>query len=228
MNEPEFAGLAAVVTGGASPVGLATARLLAARGARVACLDLRPGTVPEPLIRAHVDVTDSESVRAGMVWAAELLGGIDVLVNNAETVPRGGTEDASDEEWRQAFEVNVLGVLRTSRAALPHLRRSAAPVIVNTCSAAAGTGLPDRVLYSASKGALLSMTRAMAADLAAEGIRVCCVSPGPVDAPHLLPKQRTGSQEHRPADAEQRTAAAIAYLASPLAAAATGTDLPVA
>ncbi|MEV4560719.1 SDR family oxidoreductase [Kitasatospora sp. NPDC049285] len=205
MNEPEFAGLAAVVTGGASGIGLATARLLAARGARVACLDLRPDGVPEPLIKAHVDVADHESVRASVAWAAELLGGIDVLVNAAEVDAQGGIGDDPDEDWRRVFEVNVIGVLRSTRAALPYLRRSAAPAVVNTCSIAATTGVSERVLYSASKGAVLSMTRAMAADLAGEGIRVTCVNPGTADA--------------------EQVAATIAHLASPLAAAATGTDL---
>ncbi|MGA5194275.1 SDR family NAD(P)-dependent oxidoreductase [Streptomyces exfoliatus] len=239
MSEPEFAGLSAVVTGGASGIGLATARLLAARGARVACLDLKPDDLPEPLIGTHVDVSDARSVDAGVAWAAELLGGIDILVNNAGIGAQGGVEDNPDEEWRRVFEVNVLGVVRTTRAALPYLRRSAAPAIVNTCSVAATAGLPARVLYSASKGAVLAMTRAMAADLVGEGIRVTCVNPGTVATPwvdRILARADDPLAERAALEARQPTgrlvsadqvAAAIAYLAGPLAGATTGTDLAV-
>ncbi|PBC70349.1 short subunit dehydrogenase [Streptomyces sp. TLI_235] len=116
MGEPDFAGLAAVVTGGASGIGLATARLLAARGARVACLDVRPEGVPSTLVRAYADVADEQSVRAGVAWAAELLGGIDILVNCAGVGARDGVELGGEEEWRRMFEVGVLGVMRTTRA----------------------------------------------------------------------------------------------------------------
>ncbi|RAG86672.1 short-chain dehydrogenase [Streptacidiphilus pinicola] len=239
MSDLEFDGLTAVVTGGASGIGLATAQLLTARGARVACLDLNPQDVPEPMVRAHVDVADEESVRAGVTWAAELLGGVDILVNNAGIGAQGGIEDNPDHEWRQVLEVNVLGVVRTTRAVLPYLRRSAAPAIVNTCSVAATAGLPDRVLYSASKGAVLAMTRAMAADLVADGIRVTCVNPGTVATPwvdRLLGRADDPADERAALRARQplgrlvtpdEVAAAIAYLASPLAGATTGTDLAV-
>lgn len=208
MSEPEFAGLTAVVTGGATGIGLATARLLSARGARVACLDLDPQDIPEPLVKAYVDIADEHSVRAGLAWAAELLGGINILVNSAGISAQGGVEDNPDHEWRRVLEVNVLGVVRTTRTALPYLRRSGAPAIVNTCSIAATTGLPARVLYSASKGAVLALTRAMAADLLDDGIRVTCVNPDAVVTP-------------------DEVAAAVAYLASPLSGATTGTELAV-
>ncbi|MGW8767223.1 SDR family NAD(P)-dependent oxidoreductase [Streptomyces sp. NPDC055815] len=235
----EFSGLAVVVTGGASGIGLATARLLAARGARVACLDLAPDDLPAPLTGIRADVTDDSSVRAGVSRAAELLGGIDVLVNNAGIGAQGGIEDNTDDEWRRVFEVNVLGMVRTARAALPHLRRSKAAAIVHTCSIAATAGLPDSVLYSASKGAVLAMTRAMAADLVGEGIRVTCVNPGTVATPwieRLLDRAADPAAERAALEARQPTgrlvtadevAAAIAYLAGPLSGATTGTDLAV-
>jgi 2-keto-3-deoxy-L-fuconate dehydrogenase len=235
----DFDGLRAIVTGGASGIGLATATFLAARGAAVACLDLNPDDVPEPLIGIRADVTDDATVRAGVASAVERLGGLDILVNNAGIGAIGTVEANSDEEWHRVLDVNVVGMARVSRAALPHLRRSEHAVIVNTCSIAAHAGLPDRVLYSASKGAVQSMTAAMAADHVREGIRVCCVNPGTVDTPwirRLLAQADDPDAELAALNARQPTgrlvtadevAAAIGYLASPLAGATTGTVLAV-
>jgi NAD(P)-dependent dehydrogenase (short-subunit alcohol dehydrogenase family) len=235
----EFDGLRAVVTGGASGIGLATAELLASRGATVVCLDLRPDGLPEPLHGIRADIADDAGVRAAVTAAAERLGGIDILINNAGIGAQGTVEDNSDDEWRQVFEVNVFGTARVSRAALPHLRRSSHAVIVNTCSVAATAGLPQRAVYSASKGAILSLTMAMAADHLAEGIRVCCVNPGTADTPwvrRLLDKAADPGAELAALQARQPTgrlvsadevAAAIAYLASPSAGATTGTALAV-
>lgn len=240
----DLKGLKAVVTGGASGIGLATARLLAERGADVAVLDLRPDSLPAPLRGHRADVADDASVRAAVEAAAEDLGGIDVLVNNAGIGAVGTVEDNDDAEWRRLWEVNVLGIVRVSRAALPHLRRAAAApphsaAIVNTCSIAATAGLPQRAAYSASKGAVLSLTLAMAADHVTEGIRVNCVNPGTVDTPwvgRLLGQAADPEAERAALNARQPTgrlvtagevAAAIAYLASPEASAVTGTSLAV-
>ncbi|WP_433528169.1 SDR family NAD(P)-dependent oxidoreductase [Micromonospora sp. CA-263727] len=237
-DQREFAGLAAVVTGGASGIGRATATLLASRGARVACLDLNPQDVPEPLLGLAADVTDDGSVRAAVTAAREALGGLDILVNNAGIGARGSVEANSDEEWHRVLDVNVVGIVRVTRAALPHLRASAHPAIVNTCSIAAWAGLPQRALYSASKGAVQALTLAMAADHVREGIRVNCVNPGTVDTPwvrRLLDAAADPAAELAALRARQPTgrlvtaeevAAAIAYLASPLAA-TTGSVLAV-
>lgn len=179
----ELIGLKAVVTGGASGIGLATARLLAERGARVAVLDLDPGAVDKPLRGYRADVSDDDAVRTAVAAAAEDLGGIDILVNNAGIGAAGTVEDNDDAQWHRVLDVNVLGIVRTTRAALPYLRSSAEAAIVNTCSIAATAGLPQRALYSASKGAVLSLTLAMAADHVREGIRVNCVNPGTADTP---------------------------------------------
>jgi len=239
MSAPEFAGLTALVTGGASGIGLATARLLALRGARVACLDLTPEDVPEPLIGIRADVTDDTGVQAAVEEAARLLGGIDILVNNAGIGAQGTIEDNPDDEWHRVFDVNVLGMVRVTRAALPHLRRSDSAAVVNTCSIAATAGLPDRALYSATKGAVLALTRATAADLVHAGIRVNCVNPGTADTPwigRLLDRAADPAAERAALNARQpmgrlvsaeEVAAAIAHLASPLSGATTGTDLPV-
>ncbi|MEU8568217.1 SDR family oxidoreductase [Streptomyces pathocidini] len=235
----DLEGLAAVVTGGGSGIGLATARLLSARGARVAVLDLNPGAVDKPLLGYPADVTDDVSVRAAVAAAAEDLGGIDILVNNAGIGAAGTVEDNPDEEWHKVLDVNVLGMVRTTRAALPHLRRSERAAVVNTCSIAATAGLPQRAVYSASKGAVLSLTLAMAADHVREGIRVNCVNPGTADTPwvaRLLDAADDPRAERDALNARQpmgrlvtadEVAAAIVYLASPAAGSVTGTALAV-
>ncbi|GAA4834504.1 SDR family NAD(P)-dependent oxidoreductase [Saccharopolyspora rosea] len=235
----EFAGLAAVVTGGGSGIGRAAAEELASRGAAVACLDLDPSGAPAGVLGLECDVTDPAAVTGAVDEAARRLGGVDVLVNNAGIGAQGTVEANSYAEWNRVFDVNVLGIVRTTRACLPHLRRSSSAAIVNTCSIAATAGLPDRALYSASKGAVLSLTRAMAADHLAEGIRVNCVNPGTADTPwvrRLLSAAEDPEAELRALRARQPTgrlvsaaevAAAIAYLAGPSAGATTGTSLAV-
>jgi 2-keto-3-deoxy-L-fuconate dehydrogenase len=232
----ELTGLAAVVTGGGSGIGLATARLLADRGARVAVLDLAPG---EEFHGLHADVSDDASVRSAIDAAATQLGGIDILVNNAGIGAVGTVADNPDRQWHDVFDVNVLGVVRVSRAALPYLRQSASAAIVNTCSIAATAGLPQRALYSATKGAVLSLTLAMAADHVAEGIRVNCVNPGTADTPwigRLLDQADDPATERAALEARQpmgrmvsaaEVAAGIVYLASPAAASVTGTALAI-
>ena len=239
MSDPELAGLGALVTGGASGIGLATARLLAARGARVVCLDVAPGPPEPPLAQVAADLSDDAAVRAAVRDAAQRLGGIDIVVNNAGVGAVGTVEANPDPEWHRVFDINVVGLVRVTRAALPWLRASAHAVVVNTCSIAATVGLPNRALYSATKGAVQSLTLAMAADHLAEGIRVCCVNPGTADTPwvrRLLAAAADPEAELQALVARQpsgrlvtaeEVAAAIAYLASPLAGASTGTVLAV-
>ncbi|HYZ79873.1 MAG TPA: SDR family oxidoreductase [Solirubrobacteraceae bacterium] len=234
----EFQNLTALVTGGASGIGMATATLLAARGAAVAVVDVDPSGAPEGAIAVTGDVSDT-SVSAAVSDAVDRLGGLDILINNAGIGAAGTIEDNPEDEWRQVFEVNVLGIMRVTRAALPHLRRSQQAAIVNTCSIVATAGLPQRTLYSASKGAVLALTRAMAADHVGEGIRVNCVNPGTVDTPwvrRLLDAADDPEAERAALEARQphgrlvsadEVAHAICSLASPEAASTTGTAVEV-
>ena len=239
MTNHEFTDTTAIVTGGASGIGLATARLLTERGARVAILDLTVDGDFAPALAVRCDVRDDASVRGAVSEAAGQLGGLDVLVNNAGIGARGTVADNDDEEWHRVLDVNVVGIARVTRAALPHLRRSRRAAIVNTCSIAATAGLPQRALYSATKGAVLALTLAMAADHVGEGIRVNCVNPGTVDTPwvqRLLDAADDPAAERAALEARQPTrrlvsagevAQAIAYLASPTSGSTTGTALAV-
>lgn len=235
----DFAGLVALVTGGATGIGQATATVLHTRGCAVACLDLTPKTVDDPLLGVAGDVTDDESVRAAIAKVIDHFGLIDIVVNNAGVGAIGTIADNPDQDWLRVLDVNVVGIARVSRAALPHLRRSPAAAIVNVGSFAASVGLPNRALYSASKGAVLALTLAMAADHVREGIRVNCVSPASVatawvdrlvamaDDPDA---ERRALQDRQPIGrlvTPLEVAHAIAYLASPLSGSTTGTVLAV-
>jgi len=235
----EFAGIKAIVTGGASGIGAATAALLQERGADVVVLDLNPDQAPAGVKAIHCDVSDNTSVHRAIEEAAQQLGGIDVVVNNAGVGAQGTIEANDDDEWHRVFDINVLGMVRVSRAALPYLRGSSHAAVVNTCSVAATAGLPQRALYSATKGAVLSLTLAMAADHLQEGIRVNCVNPGTADTPwvgRLLATAPDPAAERAALEARQphgrlvspeEVAAAVVYLASPLSGSTTGVDLAV-
>lgn len=232
-----FDGLKAIVTGGASGIGAAIVERLRAEGAQVAIFDRE---VTDGLVDAYrVDVTDDRTVREGVAAVAEDFGGIDIVVNNAGIGAQGTIEDNDDDEWHRVYDVNVVGAVRVSRAALPHLRQSTAAAIVNTCSIAATAGLPARALYGATKGAILSLTLQMAADHLREGIRVNCVNPGTADTPwigRLLDSAPDPAAERTALNARQphgrlvqadEVADAVAYLASPRAGSTTGTSLAV-
>jgi NAD(P)-dependent dehydrogenase (short-subunit alcohol dehydrogenase family) len=235
----DFEGLVAIVTGGWSGIGLQTAKLLVARGAKVACLDLVIDGLDSTLFGVRADVTDDASVKAAVATVVSHFGGIDIVINNAGIGARGDVAANEDAEWHRVYDVNVVGLVRVSRAALPYLRASSHAAIVNTGSIAAWSGLPVRALYSATKGAVLALTLAMAADHVHEGIRVNCVNPGTADTPwvgRLLDAADDPAAERAALEARQplgrlvtadEVAHAIVYLASPAAASTTGTALAV-
>jgi 2-keto-3-deoxy-L-fuconate dehydrogenase len=235
----ELAGLRMLVTGGASGIGHAVTTAALARGAHVAVVDLDPATAPDRALRVAGDVSDDLSVNDAVQHVTATIGGLDILINNAGIGAQGNVEANPLEEWRRVFEVNVLGAVRVTRAALPHLRKSPHAAVVNMCSIAATAGLPDRALYSASKGAVLSLTLALAADHLHEGIRVNCVNPGTTDTPwvgRLLDRasdpvaERAALEARQPSGrlvTPQEVAAAVLHLAGPSAGATTGTSLAV-
>jgi NAD(P)-dependent dehydrogenase (short-subunit alcohol dehydrogenase family) len=235
----DFDGLVAAVTGGASGIGAAIAAELVRGGARVAVLDLRTEDVAAPMVGFCCDVADDASVRAAIQGVVDHFGQLDIVVNNAGVGAQGTVADNSDEEWQRVLDINVIGMVRVTRAALPHLRVSAAAAVVNTCSVAATAGLPQRALYSTTKGAVLSLTQAMAADHLREGIRVNCVNPGTADTPwvgRLLDSAPDPAAERAALEARQphgrlvtadEVAGAVAYLASPRSRSTTGVALAV-
>lgn len=235
---PEFSGLAAVVTGGASGIGAAIADLLSSRGARVAVLDLAVTPVSRHMA-VGCDIGEPASVEHAISRVVDTFGRLDIVINNAGVGTVGTVADNPDDQWSQVFSINVTGIARISRAALPHLRVSPAAAIVNMSSIAATAGLPQRALYSASKGAVLALTRAMAADHLGEGIRVNCVSPGTTDTPwvqRLLQATEDPARElsalkdrqpHGRLVSSSEVADAVAYLASPRAGSTTGVSIAV-
>jgi meso-butanediol dehydrogenase / (S,S)-butanediol dehydrogenase / diacetyl reductase len=238
-----FAGAAALVTGGAHGIGRACAARLAEEGAHIAVADLDQSAAQQVATalphkdRRHVavwlDVTDASSVERAFTEAASELGGLDVLINVAGgDTHHGAFEETGDEVWMRMIELNLLGVVRCCRAAIPHLRRSTeTPAIVNVSSVNALIAWGSEP-YSAAKAGIGALTINLAASLAADGIRINTVAPATIRTRnwegqeggadrfrHLYPLGRVGEPED--------VAAAVAFLASADAAWITGHTLPV-
>jgi len=244
----QFSGRTVLVTGAARGIGRATAEHFAAAGAHVAVLD-RDGAEAETVAAAlsstgaralalAADVSDGAAVRAAVGDCVRVFGGLDVLVNNAGIHFARGIDEYSEDEIDSVLGVNLKGALHAIRAAVPHLRRSRGAIV--TVSSMTGLVGQDRgAVYVATKGALIALTKALALELATDGIRVNCVCPAGVDTPLMrqwaatLPDPeavlRTQAAMHlanRLATSEE-IASAIAFLASPEAAFITGVALPV-
>ena len=237
----DFEGLVAAVTGGASGLGAAVAAQLAGRGATVVVLDRTEpdGTDGHGHDHVRCDITDEADLTAAVDHLRSRYGTLDVLVNNAGIGATGDVAANDRAEWQHVLEVNVVSMGRVSAATLPLLRTSRAASIVNVSSVVALVGVRNRVLYTASKGAIYAMTLAMAADHVGEGIRVNAVAPGTADTPwvgRLLAAAADPEAEAKALRARQpmgrlvtadEVAHAITYLASPLSGSTTGTVLGV-
>ena len=175
-----FANRRAVITGGASGIGAGVAARLAAEGAVVAIWDLNPAGVTAEHVE-KLDVTDPDAVQRAADATAAALGGIDILVASAGiTGPNAPVWDYPIEAWKQVMEVNVNGVFYANRAVVAHMRRGGYGRIVNIASVAGKEGNPNASAYSASKAAVIGLTKSLGKELAATEIRVNCVTPAAV------------------------------------------------
>lgn len=188
-----YENLTALITGSAGGIGLATARLLHQRGARVALVDLQAEAGAQALASLHdtdgraifisADISDATAAERIVAQTVQTFGQLNAVVNNAGIQRYGNAEQTSLELWHEVLSVNLTAAFLTARAALPHLRASGGGSIVNVGSVQSHAAQRGAVAYVTSKHALLGLTRALAVDYAAEKIRVNCVCPGTVDTP---------------------------------------------
>ena len=183
----------AVITGAKSGIGLATARRFAVEGAKLVAVDVKDASKKvRELVEAggqacfvQADVSSASHVERLVQEALAAYGRVDVLVNNAGVELPKKVTDTTDSEWDRLMDVNLKGVFLCSRAAIPLMQRQGGGVIVNVASELGLVGGSEIAAYCASKGGVVQLTKAMAIDHAAEGIRVNCVCPGPVATPLL-------------------------------------------
>lgn len=173
MAQQQHTGRVVIVSGSTGGIGSAISEHFTALGDTVVGFDIATG----------VDLTDAAACTNAVDAVVAEHGRIDVVCNNAGTSAVGDVVASTPDEWQRVFAVNVFAMANLSRAALPHMRAAGRGAVVNTCSVAASVGLVERAVYSASKGAVLALTKAMAADEIRHGIRVNCVSPGTVWSP---------------------------------------------
>jgi 3-oxoacyl-[acyl-carrier protein] reductase len=191
MQPKRFAGQVAVVTGGASGIGLAIAVRLAAEGARLAIWDRDGGGLASaarlldgPVRTEVLDITDAAAVQRGADATAAALGGLHILVASAGiTGPNGPAWEYPLDEWRRVMDVNVNGVFYSNRAVVPHMLAGGFGRIVNIASVAGKEGNPNASAYSTSKAAVIGLTKSLGKELAASGVRVNCVTPAAVTTP---------------------------------------------
>ena len=238
MNK-EFAGLVAIVTGAGSGIGLEVAKGLTEKGATVFGFDINQGEMGTIATFIKCDIGDAASVESAFTEFKKTSSKLDILINNAGIGSLTTVENETDEIWHKVLNINVVGTARVSRAAIPLLRVSKSAAIVNTASIAGTDGIPNRAAYSASKGAVLSLTLAMATDHLADGIRVNAVNPATTDTPwvkKLLDQSpdakaaRSALESRQPMGrlvSPSEIASAIIFLASPMQASVTGTTINI-
>ena len=230
-----------LITGGASGIGAACVRRFQADGDSVAVLDrdesLLAASPAE--VKLCCDVSDPGGLTAAVDEAAGALGGLDVVVAAAGIAARGTVADTEPADWDRVLGVNLRGVYLTGRAAIPHLRTVGGGAIVNIASQLGLVAAAGAAAYCASKGAVISLTRAMAIDHGPEGIRVNCVCPGPTDTPLLEPyfggaadpaaerRAYEAMQLHARLVTADEIAGAVAYLAAPGSSSTMGAALVV-
>jgi NAD(P)-dependent dehydrogenase (short-subunit alcohol dehydrogenase family) len=234
-------GKRAVVTGAGAGIGRSIALRLASEGARVALADVDEEAVEkvaseidgETLVR-RTDVTRAEEVEELVASAVEAWGGLDVMVNNAGVGVAATVVDTTEEDYERVMDVCVRGTLLGMKYAIPAIRDAGGGSVINMSSVAALVGITDRAVYSAAKGAILSMTRAAAIDHVGEGVRVNCIAPGTVDTPWIdritsgyddPEEARANMQARQPHSrfvTPEEIAAMAAYLASDEAASCIG------
>ncbi|WP_336659860.1 SDR family NAD(P)-dependent oxidoreductase [Leucobacter sp. USHLN153] len=231
MAENAYAGRIVVVTGAGSGIGQTCVEVFQQSGATVIGWDLRPADDST----TAVDVSDWDSVSAAAADVKERYGRVDALVNCAGIItPNLPAEETDPEDFRKTFNVNVMGIVNTTKALFPLLLESDSGAVVNIASQAALVSLPHQAAYTASKGAVAALTRALAIDWASRGVRVNAVCPGFTATPMAV-KQMTPALEEALARRvplgrmfeTEEIANAIQFLSSPLASAITGVVLPV-
>ena len=242
-------GKVCIVTGGGSGIGRATCLLFAKEGASVVVADKRleaaeavaaeGSAAGAKMLPTMMDVSRDDDAQRVVHQTVEAFGRLDVLVNNAGYGFAGTVVDTDEEAWDDLMAVNVRGVYLCSKHAIPAMAKNGGGAIVNTASVVAAVGIRNRAAYCASKGAVAALTRAIAIDHVAEGIRCNAVAPGTIDTPYfdeILRKSPVAADSRRALEARQllgrlgtpeEIAAGILFLASDESRFATGTILTI-
>lgn len=235
----DFAGQTAIVTGGGSGIGAAIVRLLLEAGATVYAVDRDVSGVHPDALPAAVDVSEWSEMEALVARVLTERGRVDAMINNAGINSYTSILEASVEEFDRIMAVNARGVFIGMKAVLPHMIAAGRGAIVNTGSTAAIMGIDDRASYTASKGAVLALTRQVAVQFARSGVRCNCVHPGSTDSPMVAdivasspdPEATRQRMERRQPMGRmgrpEEVAAAAVYLASDRASFITGVELTV-
>jgi meso-butanediol dehydrogenase/(S,S)-butanediol dehydrogenase/diacetyl reductase len=236
----------AIITGAGAGIGRATAQAFVREGARVAAVDLETSALESlraecgaGVLAIAADVSRATDADRIVSEATRAFGRIDILFNNAGIVPHGRIDQTAEAEWDQTMAVNLKSMYLLSHRVVPIFRSRGGGVILNTSSATALRSVANRAAYSASKGAVLALTRSMALDHVKENIRVNCLCPGTIDTPSLRSRLRAFTdpeQARRDFIARQpmgrfgtaeEVAAAAVYLVSDEAAFVTGVAFPI-